>query len=52
MGVAVILAMTVGSVCAEEATWYDASENWIMRVYTAPAGADYSGTLEGGGHGQ
>ena len=46
MSVAVILAMTVGTACAEEAAWYDAAENWIVRVYTTSSAPQSLTTAE------
>src|SRR5574340_1389227 len=43
MAVVVMLAGVSG---AEEASWYDATENWIVRVYTAPAAGGYEVSLE------
>lgn len=40
------LILMVGEARSEEAAWYDAAENWIVRAYTAPAGADYSVAIE------
>lgn len=40
------LTLMAGESRSEEAAWYDAAENWIVRAYTAPVGADYSVTLE------
>lgn len=40
------LVFTAGVSWSEEGAWYDAGENWIVRAYTAPAGQDYSVTLE------
>lgn len=40
------MVLTAGESWSEEAAYYDATENWIVRVYTAPAGSDYSVTLE------
>lgn len=40
------LVMTAGVSWSEEASWYDTAENWIVRAYTAPAGPNYTVTLE------
>ncbi|MBI5848149.1 MAG: hypothetical protein HZB31_09415, partial [Nitrospirae bacterium] len=40
------LVLMAGVSGAEEAAWYDAAENWIVRVYSAPSGAGYGVTLE------
>jgi len=46
MSAAIFLSMTMDRAWSEEAAWYDAAENWIVRVYSASAGADYAVTLE------
>ena len=40
------LILMAGTSWSEEGAWYDGAENWIVRVYTAPSGADYAVSLE------
>lgn len=39
------LVFTAGVSWSEEGAWYDATENWIIRAYSAPSGADYTVTM-------
>ena len=40
------LLLMAGVSQAEEGSWYDGHENWIVRVFSAPSGTDYAVTLE------
>ncbi|MBI5074536.1 MAG: hypothetical protein HZB62_05135 [Nitrospirae bacterium] len=46
MVLSMAVVLTAGVSWSEEGAWYDAAENWIVRAYSSPAGADYSVTLE------
>lgn len=41
-----VVVMLAGVTGAEEASWYDAHEDWIVRVYTAPSVGGYEVGLE------